>query len=171
MLALTARQALAAITLAALPPSVHPWPIGVGERYHPSAGARDGRPVGSLGCSHARASTAVHLELFAARRVIVVPPGIGSGPGCTYPVATTTPTGVASVRGEATLGDLFRIWGRPLSANRLLSFRGRVLAFVSGRRWRGDPRAIRLKPHAQIVLEVGGYLVPHPRYLFPKGTP
>jgi hypothetical protein len=157
---------LAAIVLGALPPSIHPWPIGVGPRYHPAPGARPGLP-----CTAAAARTAVHVELFAQRRVIVVPAGIGRTRACTYPEWTDAPTGVVYVRGTRTLGDLFRIWGRPLGPARLLSFRSRVSAFVAGRRVAGDPRAIRLTPHAQIVLETGGYLAPHPSYLFPKGTP
>lgn len=163
--------ALAAILLAGLPPSVHPWPIGVGARYHPTAPLRDGRPVGALRCDARPARFDVHVELFAARRVVIVPPGIGRGPHCAYPVSTSAPTGVVHVRAAATLGDVFRVWGRALGSNRLLSFRGRVLAFVGGRRVGGDPRTIRLTRHAQIVLEVGGYLPPHPSYLFPKGTP
>lgn len=165
------KVALAAIVLGALPPSVHPWPIGVGPRYHPTAPVRDGRPVGALRCGHMRVRTAVHVELFAARRVIVVPAGIGRGPGCTYPLSTAAPTGVVRMRATATLGDLFRVWGRTLAPRRLLAFRGRVSAFVGGERVAGDPRRIRLTPHAQIVLETGGYVPPHPSYLFPKGTP
>ena len=165
------RAAFAVIALVALPPSVHPWPIGVGPRYHPSAPVRDGRPVGALRCGNAPVRTAVHVELFAARRVIIVPAGIGRGPGCAYPLSTAAPTGVVRVRGAATLGDLFRIWGKPFGRERLLSFRGRVAAFVGARRVAGDPRAIRLAPHAQIVLEVGRHVAPHPSYLFPKGTP
>jgi hypothetical protein len=44
-----------------------------------------------------------------------------------------------------------------------------VTAFVGGKRRRGDPRTIRLTRHAEIVLEVGGYVVPHTRYLFRSG--
>src|SRR5437764_14019796 len=79
---------------AALPPSVHPWPIGVGPRYHPPAPVRDGKPVGSLRCARAPVQSVAHVELFANRRVIVVPAGIGRGPACAYPAATTAPTGV-----------------------------------------------------------------------------
>jgi hypothetical protein len=165
------RILLATIALGVLPPSVHPWPVGVGPRYHPAAPVRDGRPVGSLVCGRAPVRTAVHVELFAARRVMIVPAGIGRGPGCSYPLSTAAPTGVVRVRTPATLGDLFRVWGRELAPGRLLSFRGRVHAFVAGRPVGGDPRAIRLAPHAQVVLEVGGYVAPHPSYLFPKGTP
>jgi len=63
------------------------------------------------------------------------------------------------------------VWGRPLSATRLASFAtsSPILAFVDGRRWHGDPRAIPLRPHAEIVLELGGYIPPHASFLFRKG--
>ena len=158
----------------AAPPPVYPWPIGVGPRYHPTAfnaPVAAGHPVGTLRCTNGAASFAVHIELFARRQVVIVPPGIGVGPhGCTYPLSTTAPTGVVRVaRRGSTLGDLFRIWGRRLTSSVLLTFRGRVSVFVGGRRWRGEPQAVRLTRHAQIVLEVGGYVAPHPSYLFPKG--
>jgi len=50
-----------------------------------------------------------------------------------------------------------------------LSFPGRVSVFVAGKRAAGDPRRIVLTRHAQIVLQVGAYVAPHPTYLFPKG--
>ena len=158
----------------ASPPPVYPWPIGVGPRYHPtaySAAVSSGHPVGVLRCSSGGATFAVHIELFAHRRVVIVPPGIGVGPrGCTYPLHTTAPTGVVHVaRRGLTLGDLFRVWGRRLSPSALLSFRERVSVFVGGRRRLGDPRSVPLTRHAEIVLEVGGYVAPHPSYLFPKG--
>jgi hypothetical protein len=160
-----------ALALVSLPPSVYPWPIGVGPRYHPAAATHAGHPVGSLRCDASPARFVAHVELFANRRVIIVPAGIGLARGCAYPVRTVAPTGVVRVARPATLGDLFRIWGRRLSPRRLLSFAGRVEAYVGGRRVSGDPRRIRLTPHAQIVLEVGGHVVPHPSYVFPKGTP
>lgn len=66
-----------------------------------------------------------------------------------------------------TLARLFRVWGQPLGADRLLSFRGGVSVFVDGIRRRGDPRSLSLRPGAEIVLEVGGYVPPHPSFLFP----
>lgn len=158
----------------ASPPPVYPWPIGVGPRYHPTAynaTVAAGHPVGALRCSNGGGSFAVHIELFAQRRVVIVPPGIGAGPrGCTYPLRTTAPTGVVHVaRRGLTLGDLFRVWGRRLTPSSLLSFPERVAVFVGGRRFAGNPGAVPLTKHAQIVLEVGGYVAPHPSYLFPKG--
>jgi hypothetical protein len=160
----------------ALPPPVHPWPIGAGARYHPTADNQtvlDGSPVGRLRCANGR-RFAVHIELFARRQVAIVPPGIGiAGSGCSYPLRTKAPTGVVEVlaTGRFTLGDLFHVWGRRFDATHLLSFRGRVSLFVGGRRRTGDPRQLVLTRHAQIVIEVGGYVAPHSSYLFPRGGP
>jgi hypothetical protein len=172
-----------------LPPDVKPWPIGVGPGYRLRAAPTTvlaGRPVGRLRCEENRARRfGAHLELFARRQVVIVPAGVGVArpfrvpfnrivPGrCTYPLRTLDPTGVIEVRSgtKATLGDFFRLWGQRVGRYRIAGFRTRtpVLAFVGGKRWRGDPRAIPLSRHAQIVLELGGYVPPHPRYLFSQG--
>ncbi len=158
------------------PGPIHPWPIGVGPRYQPAAAnaaVAAGRPVGRLTCSRSGRRFAVHVELFARRRVVVVPPGIGRGPhGCSYPLRTDAPTGVVTVSRGAryALGDLFRVWGRRLGPDALLSFPGRVSVFVGGRRFAGDPRRVPLTPHAEIVVEVGGYVAPHVSYLFPRAV-
>ena len=158
----------------AAPPPVHPWPIGVGPRYQPSArndAVARGAPLGDLRCRSGDRSFRVHVELFAARKVVVVPAGIGvSTRGCRYPLRTRTPTGVVEVASgpPRTLGDLFRVWGRALGRSRLLSFRGRVLTFVNGARFRGDPRELVLTRRLQVVVEVGGYVAPHAGYVFPR---
>lgn len=161
-----------AIALAALPPWIHPWPIGAGPQFHPAAPARDGRPVAGSVCTVYRVRFDAHVEIFASRRVAILPRGIGRGPNdCRYAASTNAPTGVIRLTGAVTLGDLFRIWGQPLGPHRLLSFRGTTTAFVGGRKWHGDPRRLWLTRHAQVVLEIGGYVAPHPSYVFPKGTP
>jgi hypothetical protein len=127
----------------------------------------------------------VHVELFARAHGIVVPAGIGvrdpvlRGPfllrgRCRYPLSTTDPTGVVQVehlqdRATPTLGALFRLWGQGLGENRLGAFSGPVTVFVDGSRWTRDPRAVPLLRHAQIVLEVGGFVAPHDSYGFPPG--
>jgi hypothetical protein len=133
----------------------------------------DGRPVGTMRCTNGR-RFAVHLELFALRQVVIVPPGIGvARSGCSYPLRTTTPTGVVDVLSSRrfTLADLFRVWGRRLAATRLLSFEGPVSLFVDGKRRAGDPRRVVLTRHAEIVVEIGGFVAPHPSYLFPRAGP
>jgi hypothetical protein len=94
-----------------------------------------------------------------------------TGARCSYPVRTVAPTGVVQFArgGRATVGELFAVWGTRLTNRSLAGFRGRVSAYVGGRAWRGDVRAIRLRRHAQIVLEVGGYVPPHPFFLFGAG--
>jgi len=130
----------------------------------------------------------VHVELFAADRVVLVPAGIGTRPprkttagrissaSCYGGVVTLDPTGLVLVRAGSRplLSDLFRAWGQPLSTRRLASFSasagGSVEVFVDGRRWTGSPRALPLRPHSEIVLEVGPHVPPHRAYTFPPGT-
>ncbi len=164
--------------------------VGPDARWRPPSLSRavaQASPVAGLRCSPGpgRGRYGVHLELFAARRVVIVAPGIGIAPPrrregayvrggrCSYPVRTREPTGVIEVEPGAPraprLSDLFALWGQPLGRRRLASFRGPVEAYVGGRRWDGDPRAIPLTRHAQIVLEIGGHVQPHTRYRFPPG--
>ena len=159
-------------------------PIGRGERFHPPAtGLVAGPCRPSLGARYA-----VHLEVFGANRVVLVPAGIGTRPprhlsagrissaGCYGSLVTLEPTGVVLVRPgtQPTVADVFRAWGQPVSATRLASFPagpGRsVRAFVDGRRWVGLPASIPLTRHAEIVLEVGPFVPPHRSYTFPPGT-
>jgi hypothetical protein len=147
---------------------------------------RAGGPLGSLRCTRGRAVFQLHLELFANRRVVVVPAGIGVArplrvegasvvaDGCTYPISTRGPAGIVDVaRGvQLRLASLFSVWGERLGSHRLGSFRSSrvVRAYVGGRRFQGPPGSIPLTPHAEIVLELGGYVVPHRFFLFSTGT-
>jgi hypothetical protein len=129
-----------------------PTPIGVGARWHP--------PALVAPCPQALPPARVHLELFANRRVALIPQRVGCW--------TDDPTGVVHFGGRRTLGDFFRAWGQRLGPRRLLSFSGPVLAFRNGKRVTGDPRAIALRDGDEVVLEVGGYIRPHGSYLFPR---
>jgi hypothetical protein len=164
-----------------------PLTVGPGAAFRPGpsrAAAEWGAPIEGLACSRRPARRdGTHLELFARRHVVVVPAGIGVAPPrrregarvlggrCWYPLSTTDPSGVIEIaRGRrTTLGAFFDVWGRPLSATRLLSFRAPVHAFVDGRSWTGDPRRIPLGRHRQVVLEVRGHVPPHRVYRYPPG--
>jgi len=168
---------------------VHPWPIGSTPGYLVRAAptpVAQGRGVGRLRCEReSQARFGVHIELFVRRQVMIVPAGVGVAKpyrrrfgrvvpgGCTYPLRTLEPTGVVEVRTgqKLTLRDVFAVWGQALGTRRLAGFRSQspLLAFVGGRRRVGDPGAIPLTRHAEIVLEIGGYVRPHPSYLFRKG--
>jgi hypothetical protein len=151
-----------------------PIPIGVGPRYHPPPGTH-----GTCVQAPLEAGSLVHLELFARRRAIVVPAGIGlrgahyrfgqaSSAHCRAPLWTSDPTGVVHVDRSATLGDLFRVWGEPLARSRLLSFRGTVRLYRNGVLRHGDPRRFVLRAHDELVLEVGAFVPPHRSYRFPR---
>lgn len=163
-------------------------PIGRGARFElpPGARADRGEPIRGLRCGPVGGAWAVaHIEVFALGRVVILPPGIGvaaprrqvgavvrSG-RCAYPVRTVDPTGVVRFRpGRGLdLADVLAVWGRPLSRHRLLGFRSRagVRVYVGGRRVATAPGAVPLRPHAEIVAEIGAYVPPHRSYVFVDG--
>jgi hypothetical protein len=156
-------------------PPIVTRPIGVGPGFRlPALGAaaRRAAPIRGLRCTRWSGAPAVvaHLEVFARRATLIIPPRIGVVPGrCRYPVRTHDPTGLIDAdRPGLTLADLFAVWGQPLGARRVAGFRGRVLAFVDGRRVRRNIGDISVRHHAQIVLEIAGYVPPHARYRFPR---
>jgi hypothetical protein len=130
----------------------------------------------------------VHVEVFAANRVVLIAAGIGTRPprryvsgriekaGCFGALVTLDPTGLVLIRPGARLElrDLFEAWGQRLTPKRLLSFPvpsgAQIGVFVNGRRWPGDPERVPLRRHAEIVVEVGPYVPPHAAYTFPPGT-
>jgi hypothetical protein len=164
-----------------------PSPIGVGPRFRPgptSPQVARARPVGRFRCGASSAAIErMHVELFAHRQVVVVPAGIGVAPPllrreagvrggrCSYAIRTVEPTGVVEFDSSRrpTLGELFEIWGQPLSRTRLAGFSGRIRVYVRGRLWRGPPDGVPLRRHGQVVLEVGGYVPPHRFFLFGPG--
>jgi hypothetical protein len=168
----------------AIPPALlaQARPIGRGPAFQPPAnGPVLGRCAGGLG-----PRAGVHVEVFAANRVVLIPAGIGTRPPrgfsegriararCYGALVTLDPTGLVLVRPGARLhlADLFRSWGQPLTTDRLLTFRTatKVRVFVNGRVWPGMPQSVPLRRHAEIVLEVGPYVPPHAAYTFPRGV-
>jgi hypothetical protein len=159
-------------------------PIGFGPQFHPGvSGPVIGRCAPTLG-----RRVGVHVELFARNQVVLIARGIGTraplrffagriaGARCYGSLVTLDPTGVIYMRpgAHAVLADLFRSWGEPLSRRRLAAFvaagRTEVAVFVNGRPRIGDPRSVPLSAHAEIVLEVGPHVPPHPRYTFPPNS-
>ncbi len=159
-------------------------PIGRGPRFQPPLrGPVVGRCAGGLGPRFG-----VHVEVFAANRVVIIPAGIGtrpprqrtagriSGAACYGDLVTLEPTGVVLVRPGArtSLAALFHAWGQPLSTRRIASFPAApgtaVAVFVAGRRWAGAPWSVPLTRHREIVLEVGPHVPSHTTYTFPPGA-
>lgn len=149
-----------------------PTPIGVGAAYTLAPGPPL-RGAGDACASGRSAVSAAHVELFAQGRALLIPVGVGVGQGCRHSLWTTEPTGVIHMSGgEATLGRLFAIWGQPLSRHHLAGFTGArpVRVYVDGVRIQGSPQSIGLRPHSEVVVELGGYVPPHRFYIFPEGT-
>jgi hypothetical protein len=146
-------------------------PIPAGAELAPTGDAAAVGPVDKILCQpreqvlfhiHAR------LTVFVDGRPRTVPAGIGIA----SPQAQATPNGPFVVAGSCfswlhthaadgiihiespvprtfTLGDFFDVWGQPLSPTRIATAKGPVTAFVGGRVYTGNPRAIKLTRHAQ----------------------
>lgn len=149
--------------------------------------AATGATVDGIGC---QASEQVayhihaHLAIYVSGSRQVVPAGIGipgpqqvvdgfvEGGKCLYWLHTHDTTGVIHVESPAqrvyTLGQFFDIWGRPLSGTQVGHATGHVTVFLDGRRFTGNPRSIKLTPHAVIQLDVGKVVPPQP-FTFPAG--
>jgi hypothetical protein len=169
--------ALAAVALAGCGSSAAPT---TSTDAIPAALAAQARPIGRGAAFHPPA----RVEVFAANLVVLVAAGIGvrgpvtrsagriTGARCYGDVVTLEPTGVVLTRPGAhlTVADLFRAWGQPLGPRRLLTFHGPVSVFIDGHRRSGPPGSVVLARHAEIVLEVGPHVPPHPAYHFPPGV-
>jgi len=115
-----------------------------------------------------------HLAVYIAGSPRALPAGIGipgsvteqtgegpvaAGGQCIYWLHTHTSDGVIHVESPTTrlytLGEFFDEWRQPLSPTRVADAGGKVTAYVDGKLWTKDPRAIPLEPHAVIQLDVG----------------
>jgi hypothetical protein len=124
----------------------------------------------------------VHLSLYVNGEQLAIPKAIGVvqpvpsngfiiAGGCFYWVHTHDATGIIHVEPptqiEVTLGDLFDIWGEPLSNTGVAGYDGAVTVLVDGEVYSGDPRDIVFEAHKQIALEVGTPVVTPDFYIFP----
>jgi len=137
-------------------------------------------PIDGIPCEREALSTHhhAHLELRSGGVSLKVPANIGINTSmrCFYWLHTHDDSGVIHIEAPAprsfTLGQLFDIWGQPLSTTRaaeLGSAGGPALhVFVDGQPVSGDPRTIQLTPHQQIVIEAGPS-TPPPTFTFPDG--
>ena len=115
-----------------------------------------------------------HLQVYADGQPRALPGAIGLlGPvaqqtpygkfygaqQCYYWLHTHTSDGVIHIESPTkriyTLGTFFDEWHQPLSRTQAAGAQGKVTAFLNGKRWTQDPRAIPLLPHASIQLDVG----------------
>ncbi|HEY4867230.1 MAG TPA: hypothetical protein VIK45_17150 [Candidatus Dormibacteraeota bacterium] len=116
-----------------------------------------------------------HLDLFYEGRRVPVPAHVGMTAKCVYWLHTEQPTGILHIAAPAsartrlfTMGDFFTIWGEPLSAAQVAGMYAgpgrQVKVWQDGRPYSGVLPGLVLRPHTQVVIEVGPPFVSPPAY-------
>jgi hypothetical protein len=167
-------------------------PLLGGAPLGPARSPLPGKSSGGIPCGSTEQLTYhVHarLTLVIRGKSRSVPLGIGIGPPvrvndtargpfaaggkCFSFLHTHASDGIIHIEAPAKinfkLGQFFDVWQQRLDSRHLGSTTGRVVAYVNGRRFRGDPRAILLRKHAQIQLAVGQPFVAPASITFPRG--
>lgn len=160
-----------------------------------TASGGQGAPVDGIPCDLSAGTyhIHVHVSLFHNGTQIAIPlaigivnPVIGTGGvlalsgSCMYHLHTHDRTGLIHIENPTvatfTLGDVFDIWGEPLTRSNIAGFTGPVLVYTANCAvgfpficdapsvYSGDPRAIVFTQHEQITLEIGGPYVWPPYY-------
>jgi hypothetical protein len=168
-----------------------PLPIAIGATIGASTYAAGdstsggtGQTVNGIACDTATPVQHIHahLTLIADGTQRAIPLAIGvNNPfivqnfvvagGCFYWLHTHDATGIIHVEAPVTttfnLGQLFAIWGQPLSRTNVGGFSGTVTAFVDSTKYDDDLGAIDFQAHRQITLIVGTVPDTIPIYAFP----
>ncbi|HEY1514847.1 MAG TPA: hypothetical protein VGF91_00410 [Solirubrobacteraceae bacterium] len=166
-------------------------PLEQGPELAPASSTTPGGTVDGIQCApleqlayHIHA----HLQVYDHGQARTIPAGIGLiepvaqqtayGPfygatHCYYWLHTHATDGIIHIESPTarvyTLGNFFDEWRQPLSGNQVAGVKGKVTAFLNGKPWTKNPRAIPLLPHASIQLNVGSPQVP-PRVISFAGT-
>jgi len=134
-----------------------------------------GQPIAGISCDELegqRIHIHQHLAIYDHGRPVEVPYNVGrpSDAPCLYWLHTHTPDGIihieAPVNRSFTLGDFFDVWVQPLSRTEAAGAQVKkgeeMRIWVDGTVYAGDPRAIKLGDHTDIVIEAG------PPFIAPK---
>src|SRR5262245_5522439 len=136
-----------------------------------------GEPVGGISCDAMegqRLHTHQHLVILDRGVPVSIPPNVGQPVvrRCIYWVHTHTPDGIIHIEAPMdrsfTLGDFFNVWGQPLTRTKAADAHARkgqrLKVWVNDKPYTGDPRAIVLAPHTDIVIEAGPPFVKPPSF-------
>jgi len=184
--ATTAASATSTSTTSTTAAKSTPGPEGIplekGPQLAPAGTTTQGATVDGVHCEaqeqvvyHIHA----HLQVYVDGKPRALPAAIGMvgpvseqtpyGPfygaeQCYYFLHTHASDGIIHIESPSvriyTLGNFFDEWNQPLSGAQVAGDKGKVTAFVNGKPWTKDPRAIPLVPHASIQLDVGSPVVP-----------
>jgi hypothetical protein len=136
-----------------------------------------GETVGGISCDAQegqRIHIHQHLVIFDHGKQVDIPRNVGQPAvkPCIYWLHTHTPDGIIHIEAPKdrsfTLSDFFLVWGQPLNksgaATAHLAKGESIKVWVDGKPFAGDPRAIPLKPHTDVVIMVGPPFVTPPRF-------
>ena len=165
----------------------------VGRAYYPIGNwpqGGQGQPISNVSCVITSPPPAyhvhAHLSLYVNGEQIAIPAGLGvvnpiftngyvnfDVTKCFYEIHTHDATGVIHLHANAganrplTLGQVFDVWGQPLTRTNVAGQLGRVSVFVDQQRYDGDLRSIVLSAGTLVSLQVGSPLVAPPRFIIP----
>jgi hypothetical protein len=168
---------LSRIAIAALPASFALAAITPRAMWAQQLRPASGEPVNGISCDAMegqRLHTHQHLVILDHDKEVAIPPNVGQPQvrQCIYWIHTHTPDGIIHIEAPLdrhfTLGDFFDVWGQPLSKKTAATARAAkgssLRIWVNDKRYTGDPRAIPLTPHADIVIEAGPPYPKPPRF-------
>ena len=124
-----------------------------------------------------------HLSIIVGGNETTLPAGVGidQTTQCLYWLHTHATDGVihieapkSSATRKFTLGDVFAIWQKPLSSTQIgaakLTKDQKLVMYVDGKPYTGNPRSIVLAAHTQVVIEITPpEVTPPPTFTFPSG--
>jgi hypothetical protein len=132
------------------------------------ASAASGSPIDGIRCDQMEGAVFhihQHLTILDHGKPITIPSDIGRplAASCLYWLHTHTDDGIIHVESPVfrtfTLGQVFDIWGQPLSSTNAAGIKvakGQLRVYVNGELVKGDPRKVELAQHSDIAIEAGG---------------
>ena len=141
-----------------------------------TASGGQGAPVDGIPCAASPPQNQLHihphLSFYVNGTQLAIPLGVGiinahvtsgfaDSADCFYYVHTHDATGIIHIETPfsfpaITLGNLFHIWGQPLSSSNIAGYTGAQLIYIDTAPYNGDPALIPLDVNKKhITLEVG----------------
>jgi hypothetical protein len=147
-----------------------------------TASGGHGETIDGIGCFTSEAyHVHPHLTIIRNGEVLAIPAEIGRTDACPqgwYDLHTHDRTGIIHVEASAfrrmTLGQLFSVWGQPLSYTNVAGITGLpVSIYVNDGndliQYTGEPRDIELASRRSITIVVGTPVSTIPSYTWPAG--
>jgi hypothetical protein len=142
-----------------------------------SSAASTGQPIEGISCDAQegqRIHIHQHLVILDHGKQMAIPPNVGQPAThqCLYWLHTHTPDGIIHIEAPRdrsfTLGNFFSVWGETLSRTQVSSAHAakgaKLKVWVDGKPYAGDPRAIELTAHRDIVIQAGPPFLPPPKF-------